>query len=613
MLRIKALAVLIIGLFLCASAMGQNYKFSIPKAEVIVTIEEAGSALIHYKIEFMCASGAHAIDIVDIGMPNMARHRPVSAAINGTPIPANKIKISSYVKPRGSAYEIHLGSGTIRPGQRGVFEFTAREDKMVWQDTTDPEQASFRFTPTWFGSQFVTGSTDLTLRYKLPIGKEQYPAAKEKILWHKDGQDFSAKGVMEGENVASVAWVRNVRLTGKNEFGISFPKKFVSSVKKDTIWSIFLRWFKGSKEAQIISGFVLAIIFAMAFFSNTRGTGWPLYLVLVGLGIWGMYTSVIFHLWLYPAMIVCGALTLMYRHRRKKRYFPASMSIEGGGMKRGLSAVEAAILLEVPLHKVLTMIVFGLAKKGCVKVISDSPLKIQVVGSKKSKAVRISSEGKQVRTRKYESSFIDAFNEQQHKPVEDMDLEQPFDKLIQMVVGETAGFNLKDTREYYRSIVSKAWRQVESAGQDYETGYKRVDKHLGWLMMDDGWGGRLNDYGGGYRYHPWWWYGHHHHAHTPHSLFSSQAAQASGGADTSFGDVANSIVGRMENSCTKMAAGLDSLSTTSGGGIDLSGLDTFTSNMLSEMASGSGGGGGGGGGCACAGCACACACAGGGR
>ena len=45
--------------------------------------------------------------------------------------------------------------------------------------------------------------------------------------------------------------------------------------------------------------------------------------------------------------------------RRKLQYLPPRIAIEGHGIKRGLTAVEAAILLGEPLDKVMTMILFG--------------------------------------------------------------------------------------------------------------------------------------------------------------------------------------------------------------------------------------------------------------
>ena len=58
-------------------------------------------------------------------------------------------------------------------------------------------------------------------------------------------------------------------------------------------------------------------------------------------------------------------------------YLPPALAVEGTGVKRGLTAVEAAILLEAPLNKVMTMILFGLVKKGVITVLTEKPLKVQ--------------------------------------------------------------------------------------------------------------------------------------------------------------------------------------------------------------------------------------------
>ena len=50
-------------------------------------------------------------------------------------------------------------------------------------------------------------------------------------------------------------------------------------------------------------------------------------------------------------------------NKRKLQYLPPKIAIEGHGIKRGLTAVEAAILLEQPMDKILTMILFAVIKK----------------------------------------------------------------------------------------------------------------------------------------------------------------------------------------------------------------------------------------------------------
>ena len=54
--------------------------------------------------------------------------------------------------------------------------------------------------------------------------------------------------------------------------------------------------------------------------------------------------------------------------KRKLQYLPPKISIEGNGIKRGLTAVEAAVLMEQPMDKILTMILFAAIKKGAAVV-----------------------------------------------------------------------------------------------------------------------------------------------------------------------------------------------------------------------------------------------------
>ena len=209
-------AILVLG---SAAALAQAYRFEIPEAEVTVAIGADGSAQVRYGIRFICQPGAHPIDVVDIGMPNLGRHEALGARLDGQPLPASALRISTFLKPRGCGYEIDLGSSAIQPGRSGLFEFTGREYGMVWQDTTRPEQASFRFSPTWFGEAYVVGQTQLTVRVILPIPATEYTKVKDRILWQRQGQEFDVKGVMEGEDVVSVGWARRVSLTGPLEIG----------------------------------------------------------------------------------------------------------------------------------------------------------------------------------------------------------------------------------------------------------------------------------------------------------------------------------------------------------------------------------------------------------
>lgn len=598
-------------LLLSPFAIAQEYLFSVPSAEVTVNIETDGSARIYYKLTFECALGAHPIDVVDIGMPNLAPHTPGWAKLDGKPLDISNIRISEYLKPRGSGYEIHLSPWDIAPGKTGVFEFEAREGQMVWQDVTDPDLASFRFTPTWFGSQYVQGTTSLTLRVIVPIPESDYPAVKDHLKWQREGEDFSLKGVMEGEQYVSVVWVRDVWLTVPNEVGLSFPKKYIANIRKDSIFGLMARWLDAHPNAAIASGIALVLCFSVAFFMITRGTGISLWLLVIAVMAAGMSQSSKFHLCLYPLVALFALLIGLLFRRKRKRYFPAVLCREGGGIKRGFTAVEAAILLEAPLSKVLTMIVFGLVKKGIVQIVTEEPLTLEILGKDRSSTTWEFPDGRTVKLWPYEPDFLRAIAKGGNKPIDALKLDDPFDTLIRRVSRAMKGFDLDATREYYRQIVSRAWQQVK-AEASYESRYEKVDQHLGWLMLDKDWERPFRDWDHERPYRPTWWYGRTHIPSRPFSGGGMNIPTPTTTPGASFGDVASAITGRFENLSSKLAGSLDAITKAPAPSVDLSGIDRFTGEVLKAMAS-SGGGRGGGGGCACAGCACACACAGGGR
>jgi hypothetical protein len=65
--------------------------------------------------------------------------------------------------------------------------------------------------------------------------------------------------------------------------------------------------------------------------------------------------------------------------KRKLEYIKPTIAIEGHGIKRGLTAVEAAILMGQPLDKVMTMILFSTVKKGALQVITRDPLRVELL------------------------------------------------------------------------------------------------------------------------------------------------------------------------------------------------------------------------------------------
>ena len=81
---------------------------------------------------------------------------------------------------------------------------------------------------------------------------------------------------------------------------------------------------------------------------------------------------------------------LIYRliRRVRKPYYKPKIMLESVGVKKGLSVVEAAIIRNVDLSKVVFLIVFSLIRTGHVKIIDVDPLKLEIISKEQSKELR---------------------------------------------------------------------------------------------------------------------------------------------------------------------------------------------------------------------------------
>jgi hypothetical protein len=303
---------------------------------------------------------------------------------------------------------------------------------------------------------------------------------------------------------------------------------------------------------------------------------------------------------------VCGCFILVFfgapilgvitERKRKMKYLPPKISIEGHGIKRGLTAVEAAILMEQPLDKVMTMILFGVVKKGAATVVTRDPLKLTLT--------QPAPEG----LRDYENDFLLAFSDPNILPkkgLQDMTV-----KMIKAVGDKMKGFSRKESIDYYKSIMERAWQQIESAGTP-EVKSDMYEESLEWTMLDKDYDQRTKRVFTGPIFVPMWW-GH----YDPSYSSSSSLPKATGGAPSfPSGRSTTSVPGSAF--AASVITGVQNFSSKVIGNVNTftSGVTNTTNPVPKSSSSGSYKSGGGGHSCACA-CACAgcaCACAGGGR
>ena len=607
-----------------------NYRFRVPVMQSKVVVEKDGGIDLTYRILFQNTGMGQPIDIVDVGLPHAdydigTMHAALYLPVDGGPGLATLVKdleggvYEMYRHPlttiRPSTYidigvEVPIPSPLhIPPGGYGVFEFEARMPNMVYSDTTDETMASMQFTPTWFDPAAVVGPTRLQLAIVLPEG-----VSPDQVRYHD--VPYQSLGSSGDRTVAYWEW--QTSLTGPHLVGISFPRTAVSHVIEVTKWQLLGMWWEKRTDVRGLVGLAMLLLFSIFYFRFTGMTGcvvWGLF--LGGFTLWWMKspTAHLYAVFAWPFLLGLMEWTL---RRRREHYLPPILHVEGGGIKRGLTAPEAAVVLERPLNDVLALVILGLLKKGLVRRTGPGLLDLRIdpdvdAPTREERLARAAAAGKVIHD--YEQPFLKAIRDAKGGDLLASDFKDALTALIESAVKRMEGFDLNETRAYYRHIVSRAWTEAKSLGQlPPERREAVLDRNLGWLLLDGDWQEQWDSHSTLKGYHPSWWYmstpGHGSSVPTGGSAPTSPL----GGHTPRGSDVAASFAGWFENQAGGLADALGPsaavVSSGKSGVIDLSGVDTVTGEVFSAMASGSGGGGGG---CACAGCACACACAGGGR
>jgi hypothetical protein len=353
------------------------------------------------------------------------------------------------------------------------------------------------------------------------------------------------------------------------EFGVSFPSQYVptETVSQPTVAESVEDSFGINPDALI------------SYFMCCGG------LAFIGLIIFASYRST---------------------QKRKLQYLSPKIAIEGHGIKRGLTAVQAAILLEQPVDKIMTMILFGLVKKEIVAVTSRDPLELSV------------SETLPTDLHPYETDFIQAFKEK-NKVSRQRLLQNMMVELVKTVSNNMKGFSRKETIEYYREIMNRAWAQVTAADTP-EVKSEKFSENIEWTMLDKDYEDKTRDvFQSGPVFIPRWWPRYDPTISMPKGSASMPSVKP---ASTGTGGGGGITMPQLPGSAfaASMVTGVQNFSKGVVGNItEFTGAITNKTNPVpppTRSSSGtwkSGGGGGRSCACACACAGCACACAGGGR
>ena len=532
-----------------SQAAAATYSFSLDQANVHVYWNEDGSMSLAYQLRFSNDAFASPIDYVDLGLPNSNFDvNGIRAEVDGAAV--FDISASGY-QGSGVGVAIGLGERSIQPGRSGtVIVYVERIWNVLYEDSQSDEYASAVFSPTWFGSEYVHGTTDYTVTFHLPPG-----ITAEEPRWHAAPAGWPAEPETGFDQDGRIIYTwHNPSANGhtRYQFGASFPKKYVpaSAVANPSIWQTL------GISADAVFSFLCCGGFG-AFF----------------LGI------VVFS--------VRGA------QKRKLQYLPPKIAIEGHGIKRGLTAVEAAILLEQGMDKVLSMILFGVIKKGAAEVVKRDPLEIKV------------SRPLPENLHPYEVKFLEAF-EESSPASRRRELQLMMVDLVKTVSNKMKGFSRRETVAYYRDITRRAWAEVEAANTP-EVKSEKFDQALEWTMLDKDYEDRTREvFHGRPVIIPTWW-----HRYDPafgRPMSTPQTVSAPGGQISlphlPGSDFAASMVNGMQNFSANVVGNLTEFTST---------ITEKTNPIPVTKSSGGGRSGACACACACACAGCACACAGGGR
>ncbi len=551
--RLLTIVLVVILMFsVTTTVFAQDYYFSLDKEVVNVYWNEDGTMALDYLLTFTNQPSGHAIEFVDVGMPNgNFDFNSIQASING-----NQLSVSSdFQGSGGSGFAVEMGSYAIPSGKTGTVHISVgRVSDVLYKDDKDENYASAVFAPLYYQSSVVTGNTDITVIYHLPPGVQP-----EEPRWHSAPSGFPSEPEtgFDSDGRVTYTWHNpNASPDSQYMFGASFPKSYVPA---DSIVTVQAPSFSISPDT--ISSLLCFGFLGFMFL------GIPLLSAIAG-------------------------------NRRKLQYLPPKISIEGHGIKRGLTAVESAILMEQPLDKVMTMILFGVVKKNAAEVVKRDPLELNVVSPL--------PDG----LHEYEQNFLTAFKEKDTKTRRNL-LQEMTVKLVKSVSEKMKGFSRSETIDYYKSIMEKAWQQVEAADTP-EVKSQKFDEALEWTMLDKDYDDRTRRVFTGPIFLPTWW-GRYDPVWRGGGSTIARPASVSipgsgrGSSSLPGADFAASVVTGVQTFSSKVIGNVN----------DFTSRVTNVTNPPPPPSKSGGGYRGGGGGrscaCACACAGCACACAGGGR
>jgi hypothetical protein len=533
--------VLIVIISLAGTAQAATYGWQVNYQHVTLDVDQSGNVKMTYQVDAKINSNSDPWNEVWI------------------PVTVGNMQITEITGSDGNPHGYYIDGGQIKTqgwnlnaGSHVNLIIKSTLPGFVYQSDT-PGRDIVQFTPPWWDMTIA----DTMVKYVLP-GEINVSDVKT------GNRQYSGIGT-EADGRTMVFFNRTA-LNNNEQFdtAVSFPDSFMAP------GAVTSKGTPSGGGTSDLSGVVSGI------FDNICS--------LAFCGIWIIV----------PIMIIIGILG-----GNRKNYGSPTLSMNGMGVNQNLDPVEAAMLLRDDPRRILTMIMFGLMKKGNVKLISTEPLQLQLVARKD--------------LNYYEALFADAIK---GDVLNEDKLLTCFKALAQRVVDKTRPYSRKETEAFYRKKIDDAWNDVKALDTP-ELKLQKYDTNMFWLMADEQFTSKTPD---ALRSPGWntatippyyWWYPY--YFGFPHGGTgpSTGTPTPSGGTPST-----NQTTSSVESFAKNITSSVEKTSAGVVGGVEsfLGVRNAANAPPAAPAPSRSSSGGSACVSCACAcvSCACACACAGGG-
>jgi hypothetical protein len=245
---------------------------------------------------------------------------------------------------------------------------------------------------------------------------------------------------------------------------------------------------------RLLAGGLFALAFGWVYFRLSRGAGKALFVLLLGGLSLVFWFSPLAHLLAFLGLSGLFAWDILRRRERRPAFQPARAIAEGGGVKRGLTAPEAAVLLEMPNHAVLAAVLIGLFKKGAIRLVEGPVARLEVAPDFRARQVspdamqraahrRAAAQRHNAILHPHEEPFLELLEENTGQELRSLNFTVPLRALQRETARRVGGYDLEATRTYYRKHLGRARhdaaRSSESPAED-----RLLAHHLEWLILD---------------------------------------------------------------------------------------------------------------------------------